>query len=206
MIPTFMIGPVAFSDETHIEWKWLECSGFTGEISTTYGGVLNRLRLLSEYLSDRIGWYKSQAIFFVLTGEVPIVPPISITIKNSILGPSLTSGPSRIMLTVDPYVTPFDLAAAYRKHIARFGRHTGKQRRRRPQTEKHITLAIFSVNRPEDETWEDRRLAWNKLYGERGWGYVTNFRRDYMKAQERVLKGYRRVPTKRRSAKPGETK
>lgn len=50
----------------------------SGRIATSAGGVLERLRQLSVELEEMFGWTQAEATTYVLTGEVPYVPPVKI--------------------------------------------------------------------------------------------------------------------------------
>ena len=148
-------------------------------VKTTVGGVLEKLRQVSGYLAKQYGWQDAQATLFVLTGNIPAVSAIRAKIQFRPF-PVTT----RITLTVDPTLTPREVA----KHYGNV-RQKVLRKRYRSLTEKHIGLAMFSATRPEEETWAERMAAWNKEYPK--WRYmfeqVSNFRRDCLQAQRRLL-------------------
>ena len=117
-----------------------------------FGGMLHQLKELSERLSRAYLWSEAQACVFVLTGAIPVVARVRCTLIHS--NPSSTS---RISLSVDPTVTPKELADRYRSIRRRFlgGRY------RSPST-KHIRLAAFAGTRCGAEPWADTLAAWNK--------------------------------------------
>ena len=149
-------------------------------IPTTVQGVLGGLRQLSEHLAKRYGWQNAQATLFTLTGQIPVVSALRVTTQLRSPLPVTT----RITLTIDPTLTPREVA----KHYGNV-RQKVLGKRHRALTEKHIGLAMFSATRPEEETWAERMAAWNKEYPE--WRYtfeqVSNFRRDCLQAQRRLL-------------------
>jgi hypothetical protein len=159
--------------------------GASGEwanaVATSLDGVLERLRNLSERLAGEYSWQEAQATIFVLTGNVPIVDPISVSheMKRSPLSLS-----QRIVLDVDPTVSPLEVTNQYR--LARRGmrdRGSGKL------SSKHLRLATFVAERPEGESWAKKLAAWNRT--ERAeWGYGNDRRRfahDCLQARRRLL-------------------
>lgn len=149
-----------------------------GWVPTAEGGVLDRLRQLSEGLARLYGWDEASATNFVLTGEIPVVR--SIEIRGSRASGYRTL--ARISLTVDPALSPREVADHYRRMRGRIleGRH-------RELDDKHLHLAIFAAERPAGETLRERMAAWNKEHA--GWKYKTetNFGRDCAQAVRRLL-------------------
>lgn len=148
------------------------------EVPTAEGGVLERLRQLSQALARSYGWDQALATNFVLTGEIPRVR--SIEIEGRV--PSNFSTLARISLTIDPALSPREVADHYRRFRGEIlgGRH-------RELSEKHMRLATFTAARPTGETLRQRMVAWNKEYP--GWSYKreTNFGRDCQQAIQRLL-------------------
>ena len=59
---------------------------------------------------------------------------------------------------------------------------------------KHLRLAAFAAERPENETWDEKRRAWNRAYPEPlcpGYNYEPedrrNFHRDVLESCDRIL-------------------
>ncbi len=150
----------------------------TREVPTAEGGVLERLRQLSEALARHYGWDEALATNFVLTGEVPLVP--SVEIRGSY--PSNFRTLARISLTVDPALSPREVADHYRRVRAEIvgGRH-------RELSEKHMRLATFTAARPASETLRQRMVAWNRKYPDWRYKTETNFGRDCKQAIQRLL-------------------
>ncbi len=150
------------------------------------GGVLDKLRHLSEKLADRYRWDEGQATVFVLTGSIPIVASIHVRITQTSPFPTL----SRITLTIDPTLSPIEVAESYRKARRELFMDDTRQG---SMSEKSMTLATFLAQRLEDESWKVRLKDWNQLYTSRGWGYdaahLRNFCRDCIQAQRRLLVG-----------------
>lgn len=104
-------------------------------VPVALGGVLDRLRQLSERLARQYGWTAAQAAVFVLTDQPPLVPPIRAVICSDSGG--------RARLDVDLAVTPAALAAAYR----RLRRSILGPRRVKTLSEKHLCLASATAAR-----------------------------------------------------------
>jgi hypothetical protein len=154
-------------------------------VLTVAGSMLDRLRKTSERLSRRYQWTPEQATVFVLTGEPPLHCLVRLTRAVKTTLPVV----SRIELSVDPAVTPEDLAEFYR--AARQRMMPG--RRHRAQDRKALELAKFSAGRDESEPWEETLRVWNETIAAEhsGWQYndkqKRNFPRDMKMARERLL-------------------
>lgn len=142
------------------------------------GGVLDALRQISENLAPahphdpqadstlRPWWTRAQATTFVLTGLAPFV-----------------TGYKAIDLDFDPTV-PLDQIV---EQVAQ-ARRALVGERARELSPKHLHLAVFSAERP-DEPWQARQEAWNTIYPQ--WAYPgkqkSNFIRDSLAAKRRLL-------------------
>jgi hypothetical protein len=149
------------------------------EIPTRYEGKLERLRQLSERLAQEYGWTEAQSTVFVLTGAVPEITPVTSSFQSRQL-PAL----SRIVLTIDPALSPKEVAEQYRmaRQEAIAGRH-------RELSEKHMQLAIFAAKHSDNETWAEKMAEWNKTHPEEWrYGEVANFSHDCLQARRRLLR------------------
>ena len=152
----------------------------------TPGGTLDQLRKISERLADFFGWGRDQATVFVLTGTTPTLH----TIWTSARLADPLEARSRIILTIDPKVTPRELADHYR--ATRRALFNGRRLRR--LSEKHARLAAFNAQQPEDSTVEANREQWNaqcRAWKHPDWRYraadVNRFKRDCQQALERLV-------------------
>ena len=152
--------------------------------AVTHGGVLDNLRLIGESLSRLVGWQPAEAVMFVLTNEVPLVS--AIRVREELKFPVQST--SRIVLTIDPTLTPQEVAEEYKKARQRF---LGAGRRQRKMEEKHLRLAAFSALRPKDETLAKKMRAWNRRYRRWKCTEVTNFGRDVLEARGRLLQPFK---------------
>jgi hypothetical protein len=141
------------------------------------GGVLDRLSQLADALAERFGWGKAESTLFILTDRIPWFR----SIKGSL---RFTGNMQEIVLTIDPAVNPAEVAAKYKLLRNRLT----KGQRIRALSKKHMTLATFMADRP-DESWSSRMAGWNKTH--KSWRYrgEGNFRRDAAQA----IKRFRRL-------------
>ena len=148
------------------------------EVPTAEGGVLERLRQVSEALARHYGWDGALATSFVLTGEIPLAP--SIETRTSV--PHPLTALARISLTIDPALSPRQVADHYRRIRGEIlgGRH-------RELSEKHTRLAIFTAARPAGESRRKQMVDWNKEYPEWRYKEKRNFDRDCKQAIQRLL-------------------
>jgi hypothetical protein len=151
------------------------------KIPSVDGGKLEQLRRLSVWLANQYGWTEAQATTFIVTGLPPLRLPITVRTEQKERLPGL----SVIQLTVDPGVSPKEVADAYLEERKRL-----LGTRHRDLTEKHLALAVFVATQPPQRSWADRMVLWNKLSAGRGWGYtqVANFSHDCLQAQRRLLR------------------
>jgi hypothetical protein len=89
---------------------------------------------------------------------------------------------SRVKLTIDPAVSPAELASAYkelRKKVM-----TSRHRSLQP---KKLKLAVFMSSRPSNESQRESMALWNKQY--RKWKYeeIRNFGRDVAAGRRQLL-------------------
>lgn len=147
------------------------------KLPTAAGGVLERLRNLSEDLVRSYDWEKAAATLFVLTGHKPLIQPLVLKFT-----PSARSFKRRVVeLSIDPAISPAELAKQY--GALRSKLISG--RRVRPLSNKHLQLASFLIEKP-DERWASRLHRWNKAFPKWKYVHASNFRRDALKARARV--------------------
>jgi hypothetical protein len=143
--------------------------------------ILAQLRVLGRDLSVYT-WDWRAAVWFVLTGEQPRVDDHSVGMKIASDLPVL----SRLTVTVDPSLTPPEVASIYR--AARQKQFGGRFRR---LSEKHLELARFAAVQPADTSWDRQLQAWNReCRGKPKWRFdhVCHFKRAAEIALRRVLR------------------
>ncbi len=159
-------------------------------IGTVAGGTLERLRRLSEELARANGWTPAQATVFVLTGLTPTVSMIRRTEGGeNIRFSRWHAWAERIVLTINPAVPVDEVADSYRAARERYAkRRTQGDYRIRTQSLRLLRLAGFVARRRPDTQWAELMQAWNAQC-EPGEAYtqVSNFRRDAVLAQDRLL-------------------
>jgi hypothetical protein len=133
---------------------------------------------LSHGLASSYGWQPAQATVFLLTGSVPILPSLRTRTIRRVASPA-----SRIILEVDPTVTPREVE----QHYTRARRRLMGGRRFRRISEKHLRLAVFA-DAHRDGTWSDRMCAWNREFPDDRYANVRNFQRDAAGALRRLLR------------------
>jgi hypothetical protein len=172
------------------EWRYIDYSvpgvpWMRSQLATPRG-ILERLWNVSDHLNNphysskcpAYPWNRGQATMFVLTGLYPQVRAMS----SRVLDSPYLRGATRIVLTVDPAVSPAELAKRYQEVRTRV-----IPQRYRSLSAKHLLLAAFIAERPDEETWEQKRLEWNKQYPQYRYGQATNFRRDASRAITHLL-------------------
>jgi hypothetical protein len=143
------------------------------------GGVLEKLWLLIRDLRRTYRlWTPAQTTLFILSGLTPQVQGITHRVE---FVPGLQAA-TRIVITVDPAVTPDDLADYYAKARAEL-----KTARYRAISEKHLQLAIFMEQASELDSWEIRLEEWNRQFPEYSYDNGYEFQRDARKVRERLL-------------------
>lgn len=156
-------------------------------------GVLGELAQLSQKLSDHYRWHPAWATQFVLTGITPTV--LTHTASAQIrYGPSGAAG-TRVTLTVDPALTPQQVAELYGQirtamqpeppHRAqalrsyRLAEHVGPHLRHHPDMPQHGKRrgrprrsdppgGLVYYTSPVGCTWQDLRRSWNERYPDVG--------------------------------------
>ena len=172
------------STATHVGIELLSYSAPSDEwvrrIPVRHGGVLDRLRVVSDYLARRFTWQEAQASMFVLTGISPVLSSLRGGIRMAFSQPVS----SRISMEIDPTLTPQEVANEYKRLRASL---IGT--RYRSMSEKHLRLAEFyGGHKPEGTTWAALMIKWNESQ-DRGWEYVRfeSFARDCKQAWHRLM-------------------
>ena len=143
------------------------------------GGVLEELLLLSERLASDYPWTSAQATMFVLTARIPMVLPVEAEVDFK----EKVRAATRITMVIDPEAEPKSVARDYQ--ILRQQLKTEK--RWRHMSEKHLRLAEFSYMTGKPESWDDRMKEWNKTYPQWRYSQRSNFTRDALRDELRVL-------------------
>lgn len=145
-------------------------------VAIAHGGILEKLYDRAVTLSARYKWREIDAVMFLLTDDVPLVQISTMQIHWADI-PCL----SRITLTIDPALPPSQVEEIYRR-----ARHKLLEGRYRNISEKHVTLAAFSLTESGAKL-SDQMVRWNQKYPQWRYQRVTNFCRDARVARQRLL-------------------
>lgn len=150
-------------------------------IGTVAGTPLDHLRQLAEGLATAYAWTPAQAAVFVVTGTVPLISGVRVTVSEvNVRNKVDCAWARRIALSVDPALTPSEVAEAFAE--AKRQRLSGSAK---GVSAKHARLAAFVLGEPG--TWQERLRAWNKKFPEWRYTQESNMRRDALRAQARLL-------------------
>lgn len=151
-------------------------------VPITAGSVLDRLRRLADGLAGAFGWQAGQATIFVLTAITPLIAPIQVRTQTApVHAGNWHPWARRVTLEVDPAVPVELVARSYRSARASIGLG-----RSRTLSEKHAALAAFCADR-ESEGWPSRFTEWNRRHPKWRYLHKSNFRRDAIRAEHRLL-------------------
>lgn len=114
--------------------------------------LLGELRKLGEKLSERYRWQPAQAVWFVLTGEIPAIPALTVTRS---FPSSMYHSDTLITVEASPWVSSKTVERAFRKaQIKTLGSSGG-----RPPSEKNLKLLRFVIERIEHlGTFEEGKM------------------------------------------------
>jgi hypothetical protein len=179
--------------------------------------LLGELREVGEKLHKRYRWHPAEAVWFVLTGETPTVPALTVTRS---FPSSMYHHPDRdVLITIEasPWISSRSVARAFRKaQIKTLGSGAGSS-----PGEKNLKLLRFVIERTDplgmleagsrlpktpDHRTEDELITnlqyvkvpegkelvkeWNEMYPEWSYGGDTkNFWRDFHRIRKSVAIG-----------------
>lgn len=159
----------------------------------TRGSVLDVLQRLATKVAGTYGWEVIGTLLFILTGAPAEVSAPRATTEK---WPRFEAT-ARITLTIDPALSP-DVVRDFYKHV----REDVLGRRYRSLSKKHLEMARFIVPWPPVSPWADwlneeraklpwaeKLQLWNRTYPQWEYDlrYESNFRRDCLKAKQRLL-------------------
>ncbi len=146
-------------------------------------GTLDRLRLLSEALANAYAWIPAQATIFVLCGVTPFIATVRVTTSSAkVRHHADLEWARRITLDIDPAATPQEVLKAFQR-----ARRQQGLAHLRPLTLKHIRLAAFAGAEHADKPWAERLRLWNTSFPQWQYPQESNFRRDAIRAEVRIL-------------------
>jgi hypothetical protein len=152
-------------------------------IAITADGTLDRLRVLAETLAKAYGWTPAQASIFVLCGVPPFIATVRITRSSAkVRHRADLVWARRMTLDIDPAATPQQVLDAFQ--------HARRQQglaQLHPLTLKHLRLAAFAGAEHADKPWAERLRLWNRSFPKWRYAEQSNFRRDALRAEARIL-------------------
>lgn len=152
-------------------------------VGVTAGGTLDRLRALADALANSYGWMPVQASIFVMCGVTPLISTVRATAAEVKVRHEVDlAWARRITLDIDPAATPQEVLDAFQRV-----RHRQGLARLRPLTVKHLRLAPFAGAEHADKPWAERLRLWNSSFPDWHYAEQSNFRRDAIRAQARIL-------------------
>jgi hypothetical protein len=152
-------------------------------VAVTADGALDRLRVLAEALAKAYAWIPAQASIFVLCGVTPFIATVRVTRSSAKVRHHADLGwARRITLDIDPAAAPQEVLDAFQ-----WARRQQGVAHLRPLTLKHIRLAAFACAEHADKPWAERLRLWNTSFPVWHYAEQSNFRRDAIRAEARIL-------------------
>ncbi len=154
------------------------------------GSVLDGLSHLARDLARCYYWNEADAVWFVLTGAMPAVRGLDISVYRNAAEDSVDSYVEIRML---PWIDPDTVRAAiigFRRDLARAGRAIG---------DRGFRLVDFVISRarpdiaPNDRLWKRLHREWNECHGTKDeFRNAADLRAAYYAARDSLLrKSYR---------------
>jgi hypothetical protein len=152
-------------------------------VAVTADGTLDRLRVLAGALANAYAWIPAQATIFVLCGVTPFIGTVRVTRSaGKVRHQADLVWARRITLDIDPAATPQEVLDAFQ-----WARRRQGLAHLRPLTLKHIRLAAFAGAEHADKPWAERLRLWNSSFPQWHYAVQSNFRRDALRAEARIL-------------------
>ena len=156
--------------------KWLKAS-----VPVARGGILEKLKGISDSLHSRHGWKEVQATLFILTGLKPRITTAYSTSSPHPSYPALNT----VTITVSAHLSPKQVAGVYAR--ARSELLGNVPRRNRPMTKKHLELAVF-YHKHKGMKGSEMMTIWNKEHeGYKPYMWLAHFDRDAKHAHDRLV-------------------
>lgn len=186
--------------------------GGLGVIAQTIwpSSVLGEVHGLAHKLAQGYPWHEEDALWFVLTGEMPIVSPIKMeqtftdhfvdVVTEAAEGDVLSHTYGTITLTVEPWMPATTVLRIYRAFQRQMLGGDNRELK-----DKSLTLLRFVIGHMDEQgrlpTWRILLKEWNMAYPQEAYGdeeqHVRNFARDYRNAEKAIA-----FPSYRRSRPP----
>ncbi len=139
-----------------------------------YGGVLDRLRRVSEALAQRTNWDPSATTTFILTGVPPAIPRATALYNPQFFGDLPVH---RLQLDIHPSYPAADLAQLYRRELNRY--EALRPDRQRQKSKRNMAQLVEFVNSRPNTAWKSLCQAWNATFPDERYPQWQNMHRDY---------------------------
>jgi hypothetical protein len=175
------VAPIIMLEFATPNSKWVQ------RIPVGRDGALRVLANLAGSLASTYTWQPAQATVFALTGDVPLLSPNKVDVRQGSFVSFGSQGMrsleclSRFVITVDSRSSPREVAELYAEARAKH-----LQRARTPG-EKHMMLAGFASQ--YEEINQDVMSTWNRAQPQWTYYRFKNFARDVRAASTRLLFG-----------------
>jgi hypothetical protein len=167
---------------------FVNSDNWTGRVPVRKGSILQRLRDIVTIRAREFGCKEAQATVFILTGEVPYVPPIAhscMVTKNR----SGTSTGGELTITIREPISTQRLVDYYRRLRQVIW---GKERDSRPIEERDAEIVQFVLknrHRLRRKSWYIIMKEWNKEYPDWAFDYEDHFRTTFKRAYMKIYPG-----------------
>jgi hypothetical protein len=159
-------------------------SGAVDQVPVRPGSVLDEVRVLGEELTRQFPWTLPEAVWFVVSDDVPYVDPVRVTVTP---GTTSVCRSATIVVAAAPWVSAHTIARAYRSAQQDA---LGPPRRRRPPDGITLALAPFVEERRQQRppmTFPAILEEWNSTHPGAPLGDHRYLRRAYRRALAAVF-------------------
>jgi hypothetical protein len=167
-----------------LRYPW---QGQEGVVRVASQSVLGELQRLGARLAERYGWQEAQAVWFLLTDQVPWVSPGSWRLVTRF---SPFAVRPVVILEVEPWLPAATVMDAYRR-IQRqlgLGRNVGEKASTLVSfLADHTVVRLAGEPRLELPPWRRLMALWNESHPDQRYQDVRRFARDCQAALERVV-------------------
>ncbi len=152
--------------------------------------VLHKLHDITARLVNPYPWNAKEATIFVLTGWIPVVQPVGVTLQGSV---SPFSEHHKIALEIEPWASAATVTQEYIAARRRIVHHDPRHRTTRPLSVLRFVIKKENERRntgSQVESWETLVREWNKQHPDQAYESAVpyrQFQRDCEEANKQVL-------------------
>lgn len=167
------------------------------QITYRKGSLLDELVTLSDNLVQRIGCDQEVATLFILTGNAPVVQPISVRAQTSRHKGTYAFHKGTITMDIQPWVSADSVLKTYRKlQQHEFGHSYHPMRSERLLELFRFVTQEMRIVRNSRKMWDDiierpewlvLLKRWNLTHPDAQYTQLSNFERDYNRAKKSIL-------------------